>query len=105
MFAISLDTHTSPSGRQYPLNSEDNRNRLAAAYLAEGDDSMTPEMCGYWLQAIALDPSSKAFEELQTIAGRLQATWEMMHKHCAMAAAYRVKVEQPELFRNALAVR
>ena len=103
MFAINLETHTTPSGREYPLNSEDNRNRLSAAYLAEGDKSMTPVMCGYWLQAIALD--SKAFEELQTVAGRLQATWEMMHKHCAMAVAMRARLEQPELFRNALAAR
>ena len=100
MFAISLETHTTPSGREYPLNSEDNRNMLASAYLAEGDKSMTPVMCGYWLQAIALD--SKSFEELQTVAGRLQATWPM-HKHCAMAVAMRARLEQPELFRNALA--
>ena len=103
MFAISLETHTTPSGRQYPLNSEDNRNKLSAAYLAEGDSSMTAVLRGFWLQAIALS-STKAFEEVVVVADRMQATWPM-HEHCAMAVAMRVKLEKPELFRNALAAR
>ena len=103
MFALSLETHTTPSGRQFPVNSEDNRNRLSAAYLAEGDTSMNPVLCGFWLLAIALDPTTKAWEDVQTVAHRTQATWPMLHKHCAMAVAMRVKIEQPELFRTALA--
>ena len=103
MFALSLETHTTPSGRQFPVNSEDNRNKLAAAHLAEGDESMTLAMCGFFLQAITLDPSSKAWEDVQTVAHRTQATWPMLHKHCAMAVAMRAKIEQPSLFRAALA--
>ena len=64
---------------------------------------MTAVLCGFWLQAIALDQTTKAWEDVQTVARRTQATWPMLHKHCAMAVAMRVKIEQPELFRNALA--
>jgi hypothetical protein len=104
MFALTLETHTTPSGRHFPVNSEDNRNRLSAAYLAEGDTSMNPVLCGFWLLAIALDPTTKAWDEVQAVAHRTQATWSM-HKHCAIAVAMRVKIEQPELFRTALAAR
>jgi hypothetical protein len=102
MFMLELDTHTTPSGHQYPMNTAENRTRLAAAYFAGGDESMTLEMCGFLFHAIALDPSSKAFEETQAVAHRVHATWPMMHKHCAMAVAMRARLEQPELFRNAL---
>ena len=104
MFELSLETHTTPSGRQFPVNSEDNRNRLSAAYLAEGDTSMNPVLCGFWLLAIGLDPTTKAWEDVHTVARRTQATWPM-HKHCAIAVAMRVKVEHPQLFRPALAAR
>ena len=96
---VSLDTHVTPSGVQIPLNSEVNRNTLAAAYSADGDHSMTAVMCGFWLQAIALDKSTKTFTEVQTVAHGLRATYGM-ERHYAMAAAMRVKSESPETFKR-----
>ena len=96
---VSLDTHVTPSGVQIPLNSEVNRNTLAAAYSADGDHSMTAVMCGFWLQAIALDKSTKTFTEVQTVAHSLRATYGM-ERHYAMAAAMRVKSESPETFKR-----
>ena len=96
---VSLDTHVTPSGVQIPLNSEVNRNTLAAAYTADGDRSMTTVMCGFWLQAIALDKSTKTFTEVQTVAHSLRATYGM-ERHYAMAAAMRVKSESPETFKD-----
>ena len=97
---MSLDTHVTPSGvPTVPVNSERNRNTLAVAYAADGDPTMTPVMCGFWLQAIALDKSTKTFTEVQTVAHSLRATYGM-ERHYAMAAAMRVKFETPETFKR-----
>ena len=97
---VSLDTHVTPSGvPTVPLNSEGNRNTLAAAYAADGDPTMTPVMCGFWLQAIALDKSTKTFTEVQTVAHSLRAEYGM-ERHYAMAAATRVKFETLETFKR-----
>ena len=96
---VRLQDHMTPSGVRIPLNSEVNRNTLAAAYSADGDHSMTAVMCGFWLQAIALDKSTKTFTEVQTVAHSLRATYGM-ERHYAMAAAMRVKSESPETFKD-----
>ena len=80
-----------------PLNIAGNRTRLSEAFKSDGDPSMTPVMCGFLLQAIALDPSSEAFSKARIVAHRLKASYEM-HLQYAMAAALRVKTEQPQLF-------
>ena len=98
---LMLETHTTPSGQEVPLNSEENRSRLAATYLTHGDPSMTPVMCGFWLQAVALERNTPAFKEARTVAHRLHATYKPMEMHFAMASAMRIKLEQPELFRRA----
>ena len=85
-----------------PLNIEENRRRMSAAFLSDGDQSMTPAMCGFLLNAFALDKSTEAYGQSRRVAHRLRATFEGMEMHYAVAAAMRVKVEDPELFRNAL---
>ena len=91
-----------PAGERIPLNTEGNRTRLAAAYLLDNDPTMTPAMCGFWLQAVALDKSVESLKQVQRVAYRMHATYEEegMHIHYAMAAAMRVKVENPMLFRQ-----
>ena len=91
---------TTPGGKEVPLNSNYNRTRLAAAYLADGDPTMTAVMCGFYLQAMALDTSSQEFEEAQTVAHRLYATYPQVEMHFAIAAAMRIKAERPEVFRS-----
>ena len=96
---LSLDTQVTPSGVSIPVNSEWNRNTLAAAYSADGDHSMTAVMCGFWLQAVALDVSTKTFTEVRTVAHSLRAEYGMS-LHYAMAAAMRTKSESPETFKR-----
>ena len=104
MFPASLDNtlievHVTPSGHRMALNTEANRSILAAAFLADGDDSMTHAMCGFFLEALALDPTTKAFEEAQTVASRLNATYEQFGMYYSMAAAMRIRLERPDAFR------
>ena len=89
-----------PAGERIPLNTEGNRTRLSAAYMLDLDPTMTPAMCGFWLQAAALDKSVEPFKQFLLVAHRIQVTYveEGMHIHYAMAAAMRVKVENPTLF-------
>ena len=98
--SIFLESHTTPAGERIPLNTEGNRTRLAAAYLLDNDPTMTPSMCGFWLQAVALDKSVETFKQVQLVAHRMHVTYEEdgMHIHYAMAAAMRVKAENPALF-------
>ena len=96
---VRLQDHMTPSGVRIPLNSEVNRNALAAAYSADGDDTMTAVMCGFWLQAIALDKSTKTFTDVKTVSHLLRSTYGM-EMHYAMAAAMRVKSESPETFKR-----
>ena len=98
--AVRMQFCTTPDGKEVPFNSRFNRNRLAAAYLADGDPTMTAVMCGFYLQAMALDTSSRGFEEAQTVAHRLYASYPPIEMHFAIAAALRVKAEQPEVFRS-----
>ena len=83
-----------------PLNVEVNRYRMSAAFKSDGDASMTPAMCGFYLQALALDTSTDAFKKARIVANSIHATFEEggMPIHFAMAAALRVKTEQPKLF-------
>ena len=84
-----------------PLNVEENRYRMSAAFKSDGDPSMTPAMCGFYLQALALDTSTDAFKKARIVANSIHATYEEdlgMPIHFAMAAAMRVKTEQPKLF-------
>ena len=85
---------------QIPLNTHENRTRLSAAYEEAGDGTMTPAMCGFWLQAIALDPTSERFAETQKVARRIYANFNEngMQMHYAMAAAMRIRTVQPRLF-------
>ena len=87
------------SGVRIPVNSAVNRNTLAAAYSADGDPSMSAVMCGFWLQAVALDVSTKTFTEVRTVAQSLRAEYGMS-LHYAMAATMRVKSESPETFKR-----
>ena len=96
---VRLEDHMTPSGARIPVNSEVNRNTLAAACSADGDPSMTAVMCGFWLQAVALDVSTKTFTEVKTVAHLLRSTYGM-ELHYAMAAAMRVKSESPETFKR-----
>ena len=81
-----------------PLNIEGNRNRLSEAFKSDGDPSMSPVMCGFLLQAQAMDTSTKAFRMARLVANRLQADYDGMHLEYAIAAALRVRTEQPQLF-------
>ena len=96
---VQLEDHVTPSGVGIPLNSEVNRNTLAATYAADGDPTMTPVMCGFWLQAVALDKSTKTFTEVRTAAHSLRAEYGGT-MHYAMAAAMRAKSELPETFKR-----
>ena len=97
--AVRMEFVTTPSGQKVPLNSEYNRTMLAAAYTADGDPSMTAVMCGFYLQAMALDTSTREFDKAQTVAHRLYATYPRMEMHFAMASAMRIKADRPEVFR------
>ena len=81
-----------------PLNIEGNRTRLSEAFIADGDPSMSPAMCGFLLQAFAMDKSSEASAKARIVANRLQASYDGMHLQYAMAAALRIRTEQPRLF-------
>ena len=96
---VRLEDHTTPSGVRIPVNSEVNRNTLAAAYSADGDDTMTAVMCGFWLQAVALDKSMNTFTEVKTVAHLLRSTYGM-ELHYAMAAAMRMRSESPKIFKH-----
>ena len=100
--SIFLESHTTPAGERIPLNTEGNRTRLAAAYLLDNDPTMTPAMCGFWLQAAALDKSVETFKQVLLVAHRMHITYEEegMHIHYAMAAAMRVKAQNPTLFNQ-----
>ena len=105
MTSIVLEVHTTPSGQKFPVNSEENRMELSRAHRANGYAAMTPAMCGFWLQAMALDKSSDAFKRAQTVAHRLHATYEGMSCDFAIASSMRIKVEQPAMFREMAVVR
>ena len=60
---------------------------------------MTAVMCGFWLQAVALDVSTKTFTEVKTVAHLLRSTYGMS-LHYAMAAAMRMKSEDPKVFKR-----
>ena len=64
------------------------------------DPTMTPAMCGFWLQAAALDKSMEPFKQVRRVAHRMHVIFEEegMHIHYAMAAAMRAKVVNPTLF-------
>ena len=98
--SIELEQRVTPSGRKIPVNSERNRTNVAAAFLAGGDESTSAVMSGFWLLAIALDPTTKAFEEMSMVSRRLNATYEHMERHCCMAVSMRIKVSQPQVFRT-----
>ena len=89
-----------PSGQKVPVNSEQNRMQLSRNYVANGDASMTPAMCGLWLQAMALDKSSDAFKQAQLVAHRIHATYEDrgMSFDLAIASSMRIRAEQPTMF-------
>ena len=86
-----------------PLNIEENCRRMSVAFLSDGDASMTPAMCGFLLTAFALDKSTEAYGQSRRVAHRLREDYEDMEMHYAIAAAMRIKVEQPTLFQNCLA--
>ena len=97
---VQLQTHVTPSGVRIPVNSEMNRNNLAAAYSADGDPSMTAVMCGFWMQAIALDESADpTVADVRTVCHTLRAEYGL-ERHFAMAAAMRMKSESPETFKR-----
>ena len=99
-FAMALEVHTTPSGKKFPLNSEVNRMELSRGFVAEGDDSMTPAMCGFALLGLGLD--SDASVDARVVAGRIHNTYKDrgMQPYGALAAAMRIKAEQPALFRE-----
>ena len=99
---VMFEMHTTPSGQKIPVNSEGNRMRASRDFVARGDATMTPVMCGFWLQALALDKDSNDFKDARVVAGRLHATYEDegMQFHLAMASAMRIKAEQPALFKR-----
>ena len=81
-----------------PLNVEGNHTRLSEAFKSDGDPSMSPVMCGFLLQALAMDTSTEAFRMVRMVAKCLQADYHGMHLEYAIAAALRVRTEQPQLF-------
>jgi len=81
-----------------PLNIEANRTILSDAFKLDGDLSMSPVMCGFLFQALAMDTSTEAFRMVQMVAKHLQADYDGMHLEYAIAAALRVRSEQPQLF-------
>ena len=85
-----------------PLNSDFNRNASSAAYVADGNETMTPVMCGFWLQAMVLDRTSDAFKKLQLVAARMHATYEEegMERHFAICMSMRVKLQEPVMFEQ-----
>ena len=89
-----------PSGQKVPVNSEQNRMQLSRNYATHGNVGMTPAMCGFWLQAMALDKSSDAFKQAQLVAHRIHATYkdEGMSFDYAIASSMRIRVEQPTTF-------
>ena len=107
MPTVVLETRTSPSGKKVPLNSEVNRANMSRAYIAEGETSMTPVMCGFLFLALAQDTSSDAHKKTVIVAERLRATYEDngMHVDYVIAAAMRIKVEQPAIFSEMATVR
>ena len=98
--SVKLETHTTASGEQVPLNNEANRRRLSIAYTLESQPTMTPVMCGFWLLALALDFRTETFKQVLTVTRRMYATYkdEGMWFELAMAGAMRIKIEQPTLF-------
>ena len=95
-----LEVHMTPSGQKVPVNSEQNRMQLSRNYATNGDVGMTPAMCGFWLQAMALDKSSDAFKQAQLVAHRIHATYEDqgMSFDLAIASSMRIRAEQPTMF-------
>ena len=100
MSSVALEVHLTPSGQKFPVNSEENRMDLSRAYRANGNAPMTPAMCGFWLQAMALDKSSDAFKQAQMVAHRIHATYEDqgMSFDLAIASSMRIRAEQPTMF-------
>ena len=76
MSSVRLEVCTTPSGQKIKVNSEENRAELSRAYAANGKVGMTPVMCGFLLQAMALDRSTDAFKQAQIVAHRLHMTYE-----------------------------
>ena len=99
---VQLEDTTTPAGVRIPLNTHENRTRLSAAYQEAGDGTMTPAMCGFWLQAIAIDRDSELFAQAQQVARRLYATYNEngLQMHYCIEASMRIKAEQPRLFRS-----
>ena len=73
---VQLEPRMTPSGVSMPVNSEGNRNALAAAYAADGDPTMTAVMCGFWLQAAVLDVSTKTFTDVNGFAPPTIHFWD-----------------------------
>ena len=99
---VMFEMHTTPSGQKIPVNSEGNRMRVSRDFVTRGEAAMTPVMCGFWLQALALDKNTNNFTDARVVAGRLHATYEDegMQIHLAVASAMRIKAEQPALFKR-----
>ena len=83
-----------------PLDIESNRVIMSAAFRLDGDPKMTPLMCGFFMQVMALDKTWDSFVQVISLAHRIQATYkdEGMHLHYAIAAAMRIYVENPKRF-------
>ncbi len=98
--ASILEVHTTPSGQKVLVNSEQNRMQLSRNYATNGDVGMTPAMCGFWLQAMALDKSSDAFKQAQLVAHRIHATYkdQGLSFDMAIASSMLIRVEQPTIF-------
>ena len=99
---VMFEMHTTPSGQKIPVNSEGNRMRVSRDFVTRGEAAMTRVMCGFWLQALALDKNTNNFTDARVVAGRLHATYEDegMQFHLAMASAMRIKAEQPVMFKQ-----
>ena len=107
MSSVRLEVCTTPSGQKIKVNSEENRAELSRAYAANGKVGMTPVMCGFLLQAMALDRSTDAFKQAQLVAHRIHMTYEDegMSFDYAIASSMRIRVEQPKLFGEMATVR
>ena len=102
MALVMFEVHTTPSGQKIPVNSEGNRMRASRDFVAQGDATMTPVMCGFWLQALSIDKDSNDFKDARAVAECIHATYddEGMQIHLAVASAMRIKAEQPALFKR-----
>ena len=85
-----------------PVNSERNRMAMAAAYADAGTTGMTPVMCGFFLQALALDRASDLHRKVHSAARRVYATYneEGMVIPLALAVTMRLRLVNPNLFNE-----